>query len=166
MLKYLFILLLSFLQLEAAPRRKGKVKTAIPILTQKERQVVIITCKEFLENAFNNNLADQTLKDLFVYKEIIETEEPMTKEVVVEESGNTFTDEWLILNEIGHALKPEGKVFFENQYVLCINGHRILRSGDIFFANYNGMTFSITIVKVEENKFTLKLNNYILTFDY
>ncbi len=166
MFRFLFILLLSFLQIEAAPVQKRKAKSTTPILTQKERQVAITSCKEFLENAFNSVLSDQSLKNLFVYKEIIEEVIPEIKEVVAEESENIFTDEWLILNEIGRALKPEGKVFFENQYILCINGYRTLRAGDVFFANYNGMTFSITIVRVEENKFTLKLNNHILVFDY
>lgn len=168
MLKFVLILLLSILQVEAAPRKKGKAKAKVttPLLTQQERQTIVARCKEFLANAFNPILPEKPLNNVFLYKEIIEEEIPVVEEVVIEEPEKPSTDEWVILNQIGRALKPQGKVFFDQQYVLCINGHRTLKAGDNFFANYNGMTFTITLVRVEEDKFTLKLNNHTLTFNY
>ena len=162
----MLILLLSVLQIEAAPRKKGKAKPKTPLLTQKERQAAVATCKEFLINAFKPILPEECLNNLFLYKEVVEEETPIVEEVIVEEPEKPSADEWIILNQIGRALKPQGKVFFEQQYVLCINGHRTLKAGDNFFANYNGMTFTITLVSVDEDKFTLKLNHYTLTFNY
>ena len=166
MLKFILVLLLGVLQIEAAPRKKGKAKTKTPLLTQQERQSVIVTCKEFLIDAFKPVLPEQALNNPFLYKEEVKEEVPVVEEVVVKEPEKPSADEWVILNQIGRALNPQGKVFFEQQYILCLNGHRTLRAGDNFFANYNGMTFTITLVSVEEDKFTLKLNNYTLTFNY
>jgi len=166
MLKFVLVLLLCVLQIEAAPRKKGKAKAKTALLTQQERQTAVTTCKEFLANAFKPTLSEEPLNNVFLYKEIIEEEIPVVEEVVVKEPEKPSADEWVILNQIGHALKPQGKVFFDQQYVLCINGHRTLRAGDNFFANYNGMRFTITLVSVEEDKFILKLNNYTLTFNY
>ena len=166
MLKFVLILLLSILQIEAAPRKKGKAKSKTALLTQQERQAAVTICKDFLANAFKPTLSEQGLNNVFLYKEVVEEEIPVVEEVVVKEPEKPSADEWVILNQIGRALKPKGKVFFDQQYVLCINGHRTLKSGDNFFANYNGMTFTITLVSVEEDKFTLKLNNYTLNFDY
>lgn len=166
MLKFVLVLLLSVLQVEAAPRKKGKAKAKTALLTQQERQTTVTTCKEFLANAFKPILPEQPLNNVFLYKEIIEEEITIVEEVVVKEPEKPSADEWVILNQIGRALKPQGKVFFEQQYVLCINGHRTLKAGDNFFANYNGMTFTVTLVSVEEDKFTLKLNNYASTFNY
>lgn len=164
MLKFVFILLLSILQIEAAPRKKAKAQTTL--LTQQERQTAVTTCKAFWANAFKPTLIEEPLKNLFLYKEVIEEEIPVIEEVVVQEPEKPSADEWVILNQIGCALKPQGKVFFDQQYVLCINGHRTLKAGDNFFASYNGMTFTIILVNVEEDKFTLKLNNHTLTFNY
>lgn len=166
MLKFVLILLLSILQVEAAPRKKTKAKAKTALLTQQERQATLTTCKEFLVNAFKPTLPEKPLNNVFLYKEIVEEEIPIVEEVVVKEPERPSADEWIILNQIGRALKPQGKVFFEQQYVLCINGHRTLKAGDNFFANYNGMTFTITLVGVEEDKFTLKLNQHTLTFNY
>ena len=52
MLKFILILLLSVLQVEAAPRKKTKAKAKTALLTQQERQTAVTTCKEFLANAF------------------------------------------------------------------------------------------------------------------
>lgn len=166
MLKFILILLLSVLQVEAAPRKKTKAKAKTALLTQQERQTAVTTCKEFLANAFKPTLPEKPLNNVFLYKEIIEEEIPIIEEIVVKEPERPSADEWVILNQIGRALKPQGKVFFEQQYVLCINGHRTLKAGDSFFANYNGMTFTITLVSVEEDEFTLNLNNHTLTFNY
>ena len=166
MLKFVLILVLSILQIEAAPRKKAKAKPKTPLLSQQERQAAVTTCKDFLANAFKPTLPEQPLNNIFLYKEVVEEEIPIVEEVVVKEPEKPSADEWIILNQIGRALKPQGKVFFEQQYVLCINGHRTLKAGDNFFANYNGMTFTIMLVSVEEDKFTLKLNNYTLTFNY
>lgn len=166
MLKFVFVLLLSILQVDAAPRKKGKTKATVPLLTQQERQTAVTTCREFLTNALKPILSDQPLNNLFLYKEVVEEEIPVIEEVVVEEPTKPSADEWVILDQIGRSLKPQGKVFFNQQYVLCINGHRTLKAGDSFFANYNGMTFTITLVNVQEDKFTLKLNSHTLTFNY
>lgn len=158
----LYILMLTC-GLNGAVTKKVSPK-GTPITTVQERKVWLNMCSNFIEKK-NELLSDQN--NLFNY-ENIEKEEEKTPIVipVIQPEESKASNELVILQKVGEAIKPQGHIIVNGKFALCLNGSRIMTTKTILNAKTRKHTFKIIVKDITKNQFVLQLNQHILTFNY
>ena len=161
---FLTILTACAITLRAAPR--GKTLNANTIISIKDRQQAL----QDLEHLLKIKIIDfEDLDSPFFFDEKAETtvepiitEEPEPEPVIKPQTAN----ELIILSNVGRSLQPSGCIEKDGKLFLCIGGKQVISEKTILQVEYKGKTFEISIRNIQKKSFTLKLNNYSLTFNY
>ena len=147
--------------MNGAVTKKAPAKKLSPISTVQERKQWLNTCNNFL-TATVEPLSE--VNNLFLYKEVEVENIPVELPVVKEEPK--YTDEVVILQKVGDAIKPEGHMVINGKFALCLHGSRIITTKSILKAKTNNRTFKITVKDITKDQFTLQLKQHTLTFNY
>lgn len=147
--------------MDGAVTKKTMAKSFQSVSTGQERKQWLNTCNDFLEKTFGT-LSDKN--NLFLYEE--SGVENVLIELPVVKEEPKYADELVVLQKIGDAIKPEGKIVINGKFALCLHGSRIVTTKTIVKAKCNDRTFKITIKDITKNQFTLQLKQHTLTFNY
>ena len=147
--------------MNGAVTKKVPAKKASPISTVQERKQWLNMCNNFL-TATPEMLSEGN--NLFLYKEVEVENIPLELPVVKEEPK--YTDEVVILQKVGEAIKPEGHIVINGKFALCLHGSRIITTNTILKAKSNNRTFKIFVKDITKDQFILQLKQHTLTFNY
>lgn len=147
--------------MNGAVTKKAPAKKLSPISTVQERKQWLNMCNNFL-TATVEPLSE--VNNLFLYKEVEVENIPVELPVVKEEPK--YTDEVVILQKVGDAIKPEGHMVINGKFALCLHGSRIITTKSILKAKTNNRTFKIIVKDITKDQFTLQLKQHTLTFNY
>ena len=147
--------------MNGAVTKKATAKKLSPISTVQERKQWLNTCNNFLTVTVEP-LSEAN--NLFLYKEVEVENIPVEIPVVKEEPK--YTDEVVILQKVGDAIKPEGHMVINGKFALCLHGSRIITTKSILKAKTNNRTFKIIVKDITKDQFTLQLKQHTLTFNY
>jgi hypothetical protein len=71
-------------------------------------------------------------------------------------------DDRLVLREVAAQIRPSGVMQFRDRTMLLF-GERRISSGDMLSVAYRGTQYQIQIISVENNAFTMRLNEEVIT---
>ena len=153
-------ILIFLTNLGAAPRKsQSEDKTILPAaLRQKMIQDLEALLNTPYVNLDNINSPFSFDQELELQREPEDVRPPIKKKKKI--------NELVILAQVGRSLKPSGSIQKNGEMYLCIDGNQVINKDTTLDINYQGKHFLITISDIQKKSFTLKLNNYSLTFNY
>lgn len=146
----------------AVPKKPAPKKPA-PMATVQERKLWLKKCNDFLKKT-DDTISDSN--DLFIYEAVNSEKIELITQVVAKEEPKVVPNELAILQKVGEAIKPEGRVMVNGQFALCLNGSRLVTTKTVLNAKSGAQTYRITVKNINKNQFTLQLNQNTLTFNY
>lgn len=147
--------------MNGAVTKKTTAKKLQPISTVQERKQWLNACNDFLAKT-SETLSDKN--NLFLYEE--SKEEKVLIELPVVKEEQKYADELVVLQKVGDAIKPEGKLVIGGKFALCLHGSKIITTKTIIKAKTKDHTFKITVKDITKNQFILQLKQHTLTFNY
>ncbi len=154
--------MLACVTVRGAVNKKAPVNKQVPISTVQERKSWLNVCSNFLKEV-PVKISDSN--NLFIYEEV-NLENDKVAEPVISKEEPKRTDELVILQKVGEAIKPEGHVVVNGKVALFLHGSRIVTTQTVLKARTKDQTFRITIKSITKKQFTLQLNNNTLVFNY
>ena len=91
-----------------------------PISTVQERKIWLNMCSSSIEKK-NEQLSDKN--NLFIYEDVEKEKEKVPIVIpVVQPEESKFSNELIVLQKVGEAIKPQGHIVVNGKFALCLNG--------------------------------------------